>query len=44
MAQSNSNSDFEEHQKTYDRFLKLTKWASISVAITMVLLYFIVNP
>ena len=39
-----TNSDFEEHQKTYDRFVKLVKWTSIGTAITMVLLYFIVNP
>ena len=44
MANSNSNSDFEEHLKTYERFVKLTKWVSIATAITLVLLYFIINP
>ncbi len=39
-----NKSDFEEHQKTYDRFVKLTKWTTIATAIALVLLYFIINP
>ncbi len=44
MSDGKSNSDFEAHEKTYDIFIKLAKWTVISIAITMVLLYFIVNP
>ncbi len=39
-----TNSDFEAHKKTYAQFTKLTKWTVIATAISMVLLYFIVNP
>lgn len=35
--------DYAEHEKTYDLFISLTKWGSISVIVILVLMaYFLV--
>lgn len=35
--------DYAEHEKTYDLFVSLTKWGSISVIVILVLMaYFLV--
>ena len=41
---ANPNSDFEEHEKTYQGFVKATKYSVIATAIFMVFLYLVVNP
>lgn len=44
MADSSNDADFEEHKKTYDGFINLTKWSIISLVVLLVILYFVVNP
>lgn len=44
MARKPTASDFKEHERTYAGFIVLTKWSVIALAITMVALYFIVQP
>ncbi|MBN8938560.1 MAG: aa3-type cytochrome c oxidase subunit IV [Rhizobiales bacterium] len=35
--------DYAEHEKTYDLFISLTKWGSISVIVILVLMaYFLI--
>jgi len=36
--------EFTEHQRTFDVFIKITKWAVVATAITVVALYFLINP
>jgi|GEM_PF-6103892 len=43
-VQKESNFDVDVHENTYRRFLTVVKWACISVAILMVVLYFVVQP
>jgi len=43
-AKATSGNDFDEHTRTYQGFLRVTKWSIIALAITMVALYFIVQP
>lgn len=44
MARKFTSKDFEEHEHTYEGFLKLVKWSSIGLAVCMVALFFIVKP
>ena len=44
MASADARNDFEEHEKTYHRFLKLVKYSVIALAILMVILYLWVRP
>lgn len=44
MARKPNKSDFAEHERTYAGFLTFAKWGTISMAVLMVVLYFIVNP
>ena len=44
MARKPSTNDFKEHERTYAGFLALTKWSIIALAITLVVLYFVINP
>ncbi len=44
MASADIQNDFEEHEKTYNRFLKLVKYSVIAMAILMVILYLWVRP
>ncbi|RUT35180.1 aa3-type cytochrome c oxidase subunit IV [Arsenicitalea aurantiaca] len=34
--------DYRMHEGTYERFLVMVKWGTISVAILMVILYFLI--
>jgi hypothetical protein len=36
--------DYAEHEKTYRGFVTVTKYSVIIMAISMVLLYFIIRP
>jgi hypothetical protein len=36
--------DYAEHQKTYHGFVTLTKYSILVLAVTVVLLYFIIRP
>lgn len=38
------NSDFEEHRKTYDGFMQVTKWSIISLVVVVLLLYIVIQP
>ena len=44
MARKPATNNFKEHEKTYQGFLTLTKWSIIALVITMIALYFIVQP
>lgn len=44
MARKFTSKDFQEHERTYDGFITLTKWSVIAMVIVMVALYFIINP
>jgi len=39
-----SAADFAEHERTYDGFIKGTKWVVIATVVMMVILYFLINP
>ena len=41
---ADSKTDFAEHEKTYDRFMKLTKYSIIATVILLVVLYVVINP
>ncbi|HWV21570.1 MAG TPA: aa3-type cytochrome c oxidase subunit IV [Devosia sp.] len=36
--------DYAEHEKTYNGFIAGVKWSVISLAVLLVILYFVVNP
>ena len=38
MSQGNENMDYAQHQRSYDLFVALVKWGSISVIVTLVLM------
>lgn len=38
MSQGNENMDYAQHQRTYDLFVTLVKWGSISVIVTLILM------
>ena len=44
MADSTKDADFQDHQKTYDGFIKVGKWGTVIMAVLLVVLYFVVNP
>lgn len=44
MADSSNDADFQEHKKTYEGFLNLSKWSITALVIVLVVLYFVVNP
>ena len=44
MARKPTASDFKEHERTYEGFIALTKWSVIALAVTMVVLYCVINP
>jgi len=39
-----SGMDYAEHEKTYNGFIAGVKWSVISLAVLLVILYFVVNP
>ena len=41
---ANPKSDFAEHEKTYGRFMKLTKYSIIATVVFLVVLYVVINP
>lgn len=40
----NTNEAWEEQKQTYATFLSITKWSVVGLAITVVLLFLIVQP
>jgi hypothetical protein len=36
--------DYAEHEKSYAIFLGVLKWSTISIAVLVVILYFLVQP
>jgi len=36
--------DYAEHERTYNGFMRLTKWTVIATAISVVILYFLIRP
>jgi hypothetical protein len=38
MAEANENMDYPQHQETYDLFVKLVKYGTLSVAIILILM------
>jgi hypothetical protein len=36
--------DYAEHTKTYNGFIVGVKWSVISIAATLVILYFVIQP
>ncbi len=39
-----SDSDYKEHEKTYEQFIKFTKYSVIALTVLMVFLYLVINP
>ena len=44
MSNVNTDDDFADHEKTYDRFLKIVKWSVIAMVILVIFLYVVINP
>lgn len=42
--QLESPMDYAQHEGTYNGFLRAVKWTIIGLAITTVVLYFLINP
>jgi hypothetical protein len=36
--------DYAEHRRTFDGFMALLKWSTISIVALMVILYFLIQP
>lgn len=36
--------DYKAHEATYRGFLNLVKWAIVAIAVSLVVLYFLVRP
>ncbi|WP_083983088.1 aa3-type cytochrome c oxidase subunit IV [Devosia soli] len=36
--------DYAEHEKTYNGFISGVKWSVLSVAVLLIILYFVVQP
>jgi hypothetical protein len=36
--------DYAEHEKTYNGFLVGVKWSVLSIAVLMIILYFVIQP
>jgi hypothetical protein len=39
MSQGNENMDYAQHQRTYDLFIGLVKWGTISVIVILLLMW-----
>ncbi len=42
--QVESPMDYAQHEATYNGFLAAVKWTIVALAITTVILYFVINP
>jgi hypothetical protein len=42
--QLESPMDYAQHEATYNGFITGIKWTIAAIAVTMVILYFIINP
>ena len=42
--QVESPMDYAQHEATYNGFLTAVKWSIIGLAVTVVILYFLINP
>lgn len=42
--QVESPMDYAQHEATYNGFLTAVKWTIVALAITTVILYFVINP
>ncbi|MDB5473268.1 MAG: aa3-type cytochrome c oxidase subunit [Devosia sp.] len=36
--------DYAQHERTYNGFLTVLKWTALGLAITVILLYFLIQP
>jgi hypothetical protein len=36
--------DYAEHKRTFDGFMAMLKWSTISIVALMVILYFLIQP
>ena len=36
--------DYEQHHRTYSGFLNVTKWVIGATAVSMIVLFFLINP
>ncbi len=44
MSKIKTDDDFAAHEKTYDQFIKITKWSVISLIVLVLFLYVAINP
>ena len=44
MSNAQTDNDFMEHEKTYDRFIKLVKWSVVAMVVLVLFLYVMINP
>ncbi|WP_332686564.1 aa3-type cytochrome c oxidase subunit IV [Devosia sp.] len=42
--QVESPMDYAQHEATYNGFLTFLKWSVLGLAVTAIILYFVVNP
>ncbi|MGV8831380.1 MAG: aa3-type cytochrome c oxidase subunit IV [Devosia sp.] len=42
--QAESSMDYAQHEATYDAFITGAKWTVIGLAVTVVILYFLIQP
>jgi hypothetical protein len=42
--QVESPMDYAQHEATYNGFLRLLKWTCIALAVSLIVLYFLIQP
>lgn len=42
--QIESAMDYDQHQATYDSFVAIAKWSVLILAVTLIVLYFLIQP
>ena len=42
--QVESPMDYAQHEATYDGFITLVKWTVLALAVTTIILYFVIKP
>jgi hypothetical protein len=42
--QAESPMDYAQHEATYNGFIAMVKWTVIGLAVSTVILYFLINP
>lgn len=42
--QVESAMDYAQHEATYNGFIAFLKWSILALAVTVILLYFLINP